>query len=94
MKELLPAIISAAASLLVGLLTFVGVIITNNKQNREVQHKFEIAQALNKVAIDELTREVREHNNFAKRMPIVESEIVHIEQNIEELKSYHRGGTK
>ena len=94
MKELLPAIISAAASLLVGLLTFVGVIITNDKQNREVQHKFEIAQALNKAAIDELTREVREHNNFAKRMPVVESEITHIEKDIKELKSYHRGDTK
>ena len=40
--------------------------------------------------IEELTREVREHNNFARRMPVVEREIEIIEQNIDKLEEYHK----
>ena len=40
--------------------------------------------------LEELTREVRSHNNFAQRMPVVEHEIRKINTEIQELKSYHR----
>ena len=41
------------------------------------------AQKVNEVKIEELTREVREHNNFAKRMPVVEEKIKIINHRIE-----------
>jgi hypothetical protein len=40
--------------------------------------------------IDELTREVREHNNFAKRMPVVEEQIRVINHRIDDLECYHK----
>lgn len=97
------ALISAASAIFVGALTLIGVIVTNNQSNKEVQKKIEasqaefqkkieIAQAVTDTKIEELTREVREHNNFAKRMPKVETEIEHIESDIKDLKKYHIGG--
>lgn len=76
-------------ALITGGLSLVGVIITCVMSNRKIEKKLEIAQAVTDTKIDELTREVREHNNFAKRMPVVENEIQHIEEDIHKLQSYH-----
>ena len=92
MNEIVVALISAGSSLLVGLLTFVGVVITNKSSNKNIEKKLEIAQAVTDTKIEELTREVREHNNFARRMPVVENEIKHVEEDIETLKKYHERG--
>ena len=51
-------------ALITGGLSLLGVIITSNKTTRDVQAK-----------LDELTREVREHNNFARRVPVLEEQI-------------------
>ena len=59
-----------------GAVTLAGVLISNSK-----------SQAVMDTKIEELTREVREHNNFAKRMPVVENEICNIKQRIEDLHS-------
>lgn len=72
MTTIAAALISAGSSIAVGILTLIGVVITNNKANREIEHKLETAQAVTETRIDELTREVREHNNFARRVPVVE----------------------
>ncbi len=80
------AIIAAIASIVVGGLSLVGVIITNNSSNRKVEAKITTAQAVTDYKIDELTREVREHNNFAKRMPVVEEQIKVINHRIQDLE--------
>lgn len=95
MEEILVAIITGAFSL-------VGVIITCSVTNRktraditkefresqhELKEEFKVAQAITETKFDELTREVREHNHFAKRMPVVENEIQHIKS---EIQKYHR----
>lgn len=78
------------SSLITGGLTLVGVIITcyvtNRKTINDITQKFEISKAVTDTKIEELTREVREHNNFAKRMPVVENEIIHIKNDI---NKYH-----
>lgn len=89
--EIAVAFIGAGASVIVGVLSFVAVLISNKKANDEMQKKIEVAQAVTDTKIEELTREVREHNNFARRMPVVENEILHIESDISTLKEYHRG---
>ncbi len=66
-------------ALITGGLTLVGVLISNGKR-----------QAVIETRLEELTREVREHNNFAKRMPVVENEIKHIESELVELHGYHK----
>jgi hypothetical protein len=65
-------------------------VINNIKlENTKVINEFRLEvtknQAITDTKIEELTREVREHNNFAKRMPVVENDIKHIEDRITEL---------
>lgn len=91
MNDVAIALISAGSSIFVGLMTLFGVIITNSKANSKIEKQLEIAQAVTDEKIQELTREVREHNNFAQRMPVVEEQIRTIKGNIEELKEYHKG---
>ena len=62
-------------ALITGGVTLVGVLISNQK-----------AQAVTETRLDELTREVREHNNFARRMPVVEAQIKVINHRIEDLE--------
>ena len=90
MNEIVIALIGAGASVFVGLFTLLGVVITNRNAKKEMIQKMEVAQAVTDTKIEELTREVREHNNFAKRMPVVENEIKHIEEDIHKLQDYHK----
>ncbi len=90
MNEIVIALIGAGASVIVGLFTLLGVVITNRNAKKEMIQKMEVAQAVTDTKIEELTREVREHNNFAKRMPVVENEIKHIEEDIHKLQDYHK----
>lgn len=77
-------------ALITGGLTFLGVLITSFSGNKKLVNdiKLEITayHSSTDEKIKELTREVREHNNFAKRMPVVENDIKHIEH---EIKKYH-----
>lgn len=84
---------SIIAALITGVLTLVGVIITTTSGNRKVEASLEKSQAVTETKLEELTREVREHNNFARRMPVVEHEIETINHTLEELKSYHKPTT-
>lgn len=70
------AIIVALVS---GGITLVGVLIANSK-----------TQAVMDTKLEELTREVREHNNFAKRMPVVEEQIKVISHRISDLEEFHK----
>lgn len=66
-------------ALVSGGLTLVGVLIANSK-----------SQAVTEAKIEELTREVREHNNFAKRMPVVEEQVKVINHRIDDLEAFHK----
>ncbi len=69
-----------------GVVTLAGVILSNMAAGRKTQSQIEIAQAVTDTKIDELTREVREHNNFAKRIPVVEEQIKVINHRISDLE--------
>ena len=62
-------------ALITGGLSLLGVIITSNKTTRDVQAKLDMQQAVTETKLEELTREVREHNNFARRVPILEEQM-------------------
>ena len=83
-----------AVAFITGGLSLIGVIVTclvtNRKTKDDLAQEFRVAQAVTDTKIEELTREVREHNNFAKRMPVVESEIKHMNEDIHTLQSFHR----
>lgn len=80
------ALIAAGASITVGVLSLVGVIITNSNSNKKIEHQLETSQAVTDCKIDELTREVREHNNFAHRVPVMEEQIKVINHRILDLE--------
>lgn len=66
---------SIIAAVITGSLTLFGVILANNK-----------AQAVTETKLEELTREVREHNGFARRMPVLEEQIKVANHRIEDLE--------
>ncbi len=75
------------AAIITGGLSLAGVIISNISSNRKIENKLTTAQAVTDCKIDELTREVREHNNFARRMPVVEEQIRVINHRIHDLEN-------
>ena len=83
MEQIIIALITAGMSL-------VGVMITNYFSNKslsdKVTHQLEVAQAVTDTKLEELTREVREHNNFARRVPVVEEQIKVANQRIQDLE--------
>lgn len=81
-EAIIAAIIAAAASV-------ISNVILSRKQAAEMDHKLEIRQAVTDTKLEELTREVRKHNNFAERMPVVEQEIKDINKTVDKLQSYH-----
>lgn len=89
MENILPAIISAGASILVGVFSLIGVVVSNNKSNAKIEKNLEIKQAVTDTKLEDLTREVRAHNNFAIRVPVLEQEIIDIKSDIKTLKQYH-----
>lgn len=70
---------SIVVALISGGLTLLGVIVSNNKH-----------QAVTDTKMEELTREVREHNNFARRVPVLEEQVKVINHRIADLEEFHR----
>lgn len=73
-------------ALITGGCSILGVILSNMSSNKKIEQKLTTAQAVTDYKIDELTREVREHNNFARRMPVVEEKIKVINHRIGDLE--------
>lgn len=78
------------ATALSGILTLVGVCVTAwasaRKTRDEVNERLSLAQAVTDTKLDELTREVREHNSFACRIPVVEEQIRVINHRLTDLE--------
>lgn len=77
---------SILAALITGSLALIGVIITNMTGNRQLRTSLEKNQAVTDTKLAELTREVREHNGFARRMPVVEEQIKVINHRLADLE--------
>ena len=77
-------------SVITGLLTLLGVCVTAwasaKKTRDQVTDRLRLAQAVTDTKLDDLAREVREHNNFARRMPVVEEQIKVINHRLADLE--------
>lgn len=82
-EAVLVAVISGGLSLL-------GVVITGMFTAKKNETALKVSQAVTDTKIEELTREVRLHNGFAQRMPVVEEQIKVINHRIEDLEQYHK----
>lgn len=75
-------------ALITGGLALIGVIITSLTTAKKNEKAIEISQAITNTKIEELTREVREHNGFARRVPVVEEQITSIKRRLDDLEHH------
>lgn len=77
-------------AIITGGLSLAGVVITCMATSKKQEKVAAVAQAVTDTKLDELTREVREHNNFAMRMPVLEQEIHDLDRRVTSLEQYHK----
>lgn len=77
---------SIIASMITGVLALVGVIVTNIASNRKTEQTLKTAQAVTDTKLEELTREVRKHNGFAEKIPVMQEQIKVMNHRIEDLE--------
>lgn len=75
------------ASVLGSLIGLVGVIVTNSRANEKMLMTMQTSQAVTDEKIENLTREVREHNNFAKRVPVLEEQVKGLDRRLSGLEN-------
>lgn len=80
MTEIIVAIIT-------GGLALVGVVVSNVATTSRITAELKTSQAVTETKIDELTREVRKHNNFAERIPVIEEQIKVANHRIDDLEA-------
>lgn len=73
-------------AIITGGLSLIGVIVSNIHTAQSMDAKLDKQQAVTETRLEELTREVREHNNFAKRVPVLEEQIKVANHRIEDLE--------
>lgn len=78
-EAIIVAVITAAA-------TIITVVIQNRATQAKIMAELDKHQAVTDTKVDELTREVRDHNNFAKRVPVVEEQIKNLERRVSDLE--------
>ena len=74
------------AAIITGVLSLIGVVISNLAANAKMSKDLEKAQAVTDTKIEELTREVREHNNFARRVPVLEEKAKVADHRVSDLE--------
>ena len=78
-------------ALITGGLSVVGVVITNLAANRKMQYEIKQNQAVTETKIEELTREVREHNNFSHRVPVLENKVKVADHRLDDIEEELKG---
>lgn len=73
-------------ALITGGLTLIGVVISNAASNNKIQNQLQTSQAVTDTKIEELTREVRAHNGFAQKIPVLEEKIEVANHRIRDLE--------
>lgn len=73
-------------AIITGGLSLIGVIVSNNRTAQSMDAKLDKQQAIMDTKLEELTREVRMHNNFAQRIPVMEEQIKVVNHRIADLE--------
>ena len=80
------SILSFLGTVLVGILSLFGVIITNNASNKKMENQLITSQAVTDTKIQNLTEEVRKHNNFAAKIAVLETRVASLEKEVSKLR--------
>lgn len=75
-------------AIITGGLSLIGVIVSNNRTAQSMDAKLDKQQAIMDTKLEELTREVREHNNFAKRVPVMEEQMKVVNHRLADLETH------
>lgn len=86
----MPVSEAIVVALITGGLSLAGTVATCWATSKKNEKKQDIAQAVMQTEMAELTREVREHNGFAHRMPVIEEQIKVINHRISDLEKFHQ----
>ena len=81
---------SIIVAIITGGLSLVGVVVTCLATSKKNETAMKISQAVTDTKIDELTREVRLHNGFAEKIPVMQEQIKVINHRLEDLEGYHK----
>ena len=83
MSEIIVAVVTGCFGLIGSIIV---AVISAASTNAAITHKLEVAQAVTDTKLEDLTREVRKHNNFAERVPVMEEQIRVANHRIEDLE--------
>lgn len=73
-------LITVLSTLAVALISLIGTVITTRIGNEKIQHDLDKHNAVQDTKLEELTREVRQHNDFATRIPVIEQRVTALEK--------------
>lgn len=76
------ATITVFATIAVALISLIGTVITTRIGNEKIEHELDKHNAVQDTKLEELTREVRQHNDFATRIPVIEQRVTALEKNV------------
>lgn len=83
---------SIIVSVVTGACSIIGVVLASAASSRKLQQQLEISQAVMNTKLENLTNEVRTHNEFARRMPVIEEQIKVINHRLEDLERENHAG--
>lgn len=75
-------IITVCSTLTVAIISLIGTVLTTKQGNEKIQHELDKHNAIQDTKLEELTREVRQHNDFAVRIPVIEQRVTALEKNV------------
>ena len=78
--EMTTIIITIVSTIGVALISLIGTVITTKAGNEKIQHDLDKHNAVQDTKLEELTREVRQHNDFATRIPVIEQRVTALEK--------------
>ncbi len=81
---------AVAVALISGGISLFGIFVSNMMTAKKTETTMKVSQAVTDTKLEELTREVREHNNFALRMPTLEHKVKSLEDRVDKLEQYHK----
>lgn len=80
-------IVPLLTALITGTLSLIGVMVTNNASNKKIENQLITSQAVTDTKIENLTQEVRKHNDFASRIPVMQEQISHLDKRVDQLEA-------
>jgi hypothetical protein len=81
---------SIIVAVITGGLSLVGVVLTSMATARKQEQAQAVAQAVTDTKIDNLTQEVRQHNGFAQKIPVLQAKYDNLESRVKDLEKYHK----